>query len=376
MGPGFRQDDGGVRQNNAMVAIQDEALIALPRFAPMEIFLNCLSHFSTRITVSLIIACLSVLPAAAQTALADWKQQDLLQGRLSIRTPPDAKAQGPALSNIMGTAPSAASKTRIRVPVSGTEIVVQAKSLKALAPRDMAAAIKSTEYFSKYEGEKQELTLDLGGGWSALAVIPKQYKYWDDSYLLAYAWIKSPNAMLYELVLATWADTDAYSKLSQAATDIVRSLQGGNASGEIPAGTTVLDSQGALGDEQEMVVDLDGKYVIETEAGIDFVVNRISQLVEIDTDGGQMGFYLGDYPQFNREAELKSGASIVSDPEKIFGRTPEWLVRNRGNLKKQSTVLDVRPGSGLKCHLFITGTPQQVDALVKVAHSLRLRPKS
>src|ERR1700761_240750 len=225
----------------------------------MEISLSYLINFNTRISFCLVIACLSFLPAAAQTAPADWKQQDLLAGRLSIRTPPDAKAQGPALSSIMGTAPSAASKTRIRVPVSGTEIVVQAKSLNALAPKDMAAAIKSTEYYAKYDGEKQELTLDLGGGWSALAVIPKQYKYWDDSYLLAYAWIRSPNAMLYELVLATWADTNAYSKLSQTATEVVRSLQGGNASGEIPSGTTLLDSQGALGEGQELVVDLDGK---------------------------------------------------------------------------------------------------------------------
>src|ERR1700761_974947 len=148
----------------------------------MEISLSYLINFNTRISFCLVIACLSFLPAAAQTAPADWKQQDLLAGRLSIRTPPDAKAQGPALSSIMGTAPSAASKTRIRVPVSGTEIVVQAKSLNALAPKDMAAAIKSTEYYAKYDGEKQELTLDLGGGWSALAIIPKQYKYWDDSY--------------------------------------------------------------------------------------------------------------------------------------------------------------------------------------------------
>jgi hypothetical protein len=347
-----------------------------PVCAHGDLFVSYLSHFSTRISFCLFIACSSVLPAVAQTTPADWKQQELLQDRLSIRTPPDAKAQGPALSNIMGTAPSAASKTRVRIPVSGTEIVVQAQSLKALAPKDMAVAIKSSEYFSKYEGEKQELTLDLGGGWSALAIIPKQYKYWDDSYLLAYAWIRSPNAMLYELVLATWADTDAYSKLSQTAIDIVRSLQGGNASGEIPAGTTVLDSQGALGEGQELVVDLDGKYVIETEAGIDFVVNRINQLVDVDTDGGQMGFYLGDYPQFNREAELKNGASVVSDPEKIFGQTPEWLVRSRGDLKKQSTLLDVLPGSGLKCHLFITGTAEQVEALVKVARSLRIRPKS
>jgi hypothetical protein len=319
---------------------------------------------------------LSVLSVAAQAAAADWKQRALLAGRLSIRIPPNAEAQGPALSSIMGTAPSAATKTRIRIPVSGTEIVVQAASLKALAPKDMAASIKATEYFSKYEGEKQELTLDLGGGWSALAVIPKEYKYWNDSYLLAYAWIRSPNAMLYELVLASWADTAAYSKLSQTATDIVRSLQGGNASGEIPTGTTVLDSQNELGDKQEIVVDLDGKYIVETEAGIDFVVNRINQLVDVDADGGQMGFYLGDYPQFNREGELKNGASVVPDPEKIFGQTPEWLVRSHGNATKQSTLLDVLAGSGLKCHLFITGTPEQVEALVKVAHTLRIRPKS
>jgi hypothetical protein len=341
----------------------------------MEIFLNCLANFSTRIALCLFIACSSALPVTAQTASADWKQQALLDGRLSIRIPRDAVVQGPALSNIMGTAPSAATRTRIRIPVAGTEIVVQAESLKALAPKDMTAGIKSTRYFAKYKGEEQELTLDLGGGWSALAIIPTQYKYWDDSDLLAYAWIKSPNAMLYELVLATWADTDVYSKLSQTATDVVRSLQGGNASGEIPAGTIVLDSHGALGERQEMVVDLDGKYMVETEAGIDFVVNRIDELVAVDADGGQMGFYLGDHPQFNREAELKNGASVVSDPEKIFGQTPEWLVRSHDNWKKQSTLLDVLPDSGLKCHLFISGTPEQVEALVKVAHSLRIRPK-
>jgi hypothetical protein len=269
------------------------------------------------------------------------------------------------------------SKTRIRIPVHGTEIVVQARSMNALAPKDMLAAMNATKYLAEFKGQKEKLTLDIGGGWNAAAVMPRQYKYSSDSYLLAYSWISDPDGLLYELVIASWIRADVYSRLSQTAAGIVRSLAPGPHFQGIPKETTSLNSQIALSDDLELVIDLDGKYAVDTEMGHDFVVHRITELVEMNLDGSEMGIYLGRYPHFNRAAELQNGAKVVPDQESVLGQALEWIVRDSGNFRKQSALINVLSGNTtLKCHLFISGTPEKVDALVRLSHTLRIRPKS
>jgi hypothetical protein len=146
---------------------------------------------------------------------------------------------------------------------------------------------------------------------------------------------------------------------------------------EIPKGTTTLDSEIALQNNAiELVVDLDGKQIIETETGLSFVVHRVSQLVEIGSDAGKMGIYLGRYPSFDPDAALKEGAKAIPDQVKILGQTPIWIVDESDGRRKQSTLLEVLPGTTeLKCHIFISGTPEQAEALVSIARSLRIRPK-
>jgi hypothetical protein len=322
-------------------------------------------------------------PATAQTAApsktpAKWKAQALLGDHLRIFSPPEAIAEGPSRENIMGTAPDTVSLTRIRIPIAGTEIVVQARSMKALAPKDMPGAMKAATYLAEFKGEKESLALDIGGGWKAAAVMPRQYRYWPDSYLLAYAWISDPDGLLYELVIGSWIKDEAYPKLSQTAAGIVRSLAPGLHFQGVPRGTASLNSEIAFGNGQiELVIDLDGKYAVDTETGLSFVVHRITELVEMGSDGGEMGIYLGRYPHFNREASLKQGARAMRDQESILGQIPEWLVHDGDNSRKQSTLIEVSSGgTDLKCHLFISGTPEQVDALVRLAHTLRIRSKS
>ena len=335
-------------------------------------------HSILRVALSIAISVTLAWPAAAQI-LSDtktpsgWKQQALLGDRLRIFVPTETAPEGRSYANIMGTAIPATSMTRVRIPINGTEIVVQAKDRKALAPKDVPSAINSTRYLAQFGGQREELTLDLGGGWTAFAIIPREYKYWSDSYLLAYCWITDPDGLLYEMVLASWIDDKAYSTLAQTAIAIVRSLKPGLYFQEVPNGTTSLDSQIALqNDAIELVIDLDGHYYVERETGLSFVVHRISQLVEIGSDGGEMGIYLGRYPSFNPAAELERGGKAIPDQAQILGQTPTWIVYDSDRLRKQSTLLNVLPGTtALKCHLFILGTPEQVKSLVDISHSLR-----
>jgi hypothetical protein len=52
------------------------------------------------------------------------------------------------------------------------------------------------------------------------------------------------------------------------------------------------------------------------------------------------------------------------------------MVRDHAGRRTQTTLIRVVPGtSGLKCHLFISGTPGQVDALVGMARTLRVQPR-
>jgi hypothetical protein len=340
-------------------------------------------NFVIRIALGVVVSAALAWPSLAQTnpsdpkAPAEWKEQMLLGSRLRMFAPAEAVAEGRSYGNIMGTAPSASSKTRIRIPIFGTEIVAQAQSMGALAPKDMSTGIKTTKYLSRFEGEKRELTLDLAGGWKAIAIVPEQYKYWSNSYLLAYVWIQDPDGLLYELVLASWPEADVYPKLSEIAVQMIRSLEPGVYFDEIPKGTISLNSEVALrNNEIELVIDLDGKYTVDTETGITFVVHRVSRLVEFGSDAGEMGIYLGRYPNFNPDAELKRGAKMLPDQVKILGKTPTWIAYDVDGWRKQSTLIEILSGTtALKCHLFISGTPEQVEEMVGLARTLRIRPK-
>jgi len=123
------------------------------------------------------------------------------------------------------------------------------------------------------------------------------------------------------------------------------------------------------------VIDLDGRHSLSTEAGPDFVVHRISQ-VELGTDGGEMGIYMGRYPDFNAAAERASGARRLEDEASILGTRPTWMVRDHAGRRLQTTLIEVRPGtSELRCHLFISGTPEEVESLVRLARTLRMQPR-
>jgi hypothetical protein len=277
----------------------------------------------------------------------------------------------------MAADPDERLQTRMRVPMSGTEIVVQARNLEALAPKNLSAAIIAAPYIVEFEGAKDERAFDLGNGWTAVAVFPDRHRFGSDSYVLAYVWVRSPDGLLYDLTVASWPDSTTHPALAQSARQIASSLKPGPHLGAIPGGPTRLGRRIARRNgEAELVIDLDGRHWLSTEAGPDFVVHRISQLVEFGTDGGEMGICMGRYPDFNAAAERASGARRLEDTASILGTRPTWMVRDQAGRRLQTTLITVQPGtSELLCHLFISGTPEQVESLVRLARTLRVRAR-
>lgn len=340
---------------------------------------------STRCFIAIAVAGFTVasapiLPVQAQRATDSspaWKEQLLLGDRLRINAPANANIEKQRYGGIMGPVPDSASKTRMRIAISGTEMVVQAQSLNAFAPKDLSAGIKSTAYFADFTGTRQERVLDLGPRWKAVAVFPERHRFWKDSYLLAYAWVQGPNGLLFELMVGSWADSTKYAQLAQSAVRIASSLRPGTNVQDIPNGMASLESQEALNDDEiELVINLDGKHALTTERGHDFVVHRISTLVEFGSRSGELGIYVGRHPQFDRKAEIKNGSKAIADQIEILGKRPTWYVREDEGWRSQTTLIQFVAGTTqLKAHLFISGTAQQVDTLVGLARTLRVRSK-
>ncbi|HZF68262.1 MAG TPA: hypothetical protein VEZ47_09515 [Gemmatirosa sp.] len=115
--------------------------------------------------------------------------------------------------------------TRMRVPVSGTEIVVQARYPEALAPKNLSAAIIAAPYLVEFKGTNDERVFDLGNRWTAVAVFPDRHRFGSDSYVLAYVWVRSPDGLLYDLTVASWPDSTTYPALAQSARQIASSLK-------------------------------------------------------------------------------------------------------------------------------------------------------
>jgi hypothetical protein len=326
-----------------------------------------------RLLIGLTLAGASPPRASAQTGVAPpaipsgWTEQDLLGGQLRLSTPPGAKVEDSTAVSIMAAAPDERLQTRVRVPVSGTEIVVQARNLEALAPKKLSAAIYAAPYLVKLEGNRAERDLDLADGWKAVAVFPDRHRFGSDAYVLAYAWVRAPDGRLYDLTVATWSKATNYRALAPFARQIVGSLKPGAGLDPIPRGPTRLG---------ELLIDLDGRHSVSSERGHDFAVHRVTRLVEHGTHGGEMGIYMGWHPIFDAAAERAGGARRLVDTARILGTRPTWMVRDHAGRRTQTTLIRVVPGtSGLKCHLFISGTPGQVDALVGMARTLRVQPR-
>lgn len=335
---------------------------------------------STRCFIAITVAgftviSASMLPVQAQRGTESppaWKEQLLLGDQLRIDAPANANIEKPRYEGIMGPLADSAAETRTRIAILGTEIVVRARRLDAFAPKDLSAGIKSTEYFAEFTGTRQERVLDLGPGWKAVAVFPERHRYWKDTYVLAYAWVQSPNGLLFDLMVGSWADSTKYAQLAQSAVQIASSLRPGTNLPDIPNGMTRLESQQALPNEIELVITLDGRHALTTERGHDFVVHRISPLVEFGSPSGELGIYIGRHPQFDR----KAGSKAMADQLEILGKRPTWYVREDDGWRRQTTLIQFSAGrTRLKAHLFIAGTAPQVDTLVGLARTLRVKPK-
>lgn len=337
-----------------------------------------------RITYFLIVAflflILNVSPVIAQqdnAALSEWSSQSLLGDRMRINAPVGTKREARQYSGIMGTAPDQEAKTRLRIPIEDTEMVIQAQLLYALAPTDMLGTMQRTKYFSSFEGALNEKNLDLRNGWSALVVFPEKYAYWPDSYLLALAWIKDPEGQLYEMMIGSWNSDVHYEQVANTANGIIESLHPGKNASTLPTGITTLDSDIALQNgDIELVVTLNGEHQISTQPGMSFVVHKITSLAVLGERKGQMGIYIGRYPSFDEEREILNGAKRFEDNERVLGQKPVWLVNRGEEWHEQDTLINVISGtSNLKVHIFISGPPKEVESLVAIAHTLKLRPK-
>jgi hypothetical protein len=294
-----------------------------------------------------------------------------------VSTPPEAAIEERQFRSIIGTMPAENAITKVRMPIAGAEIVVQAESLWALAPIDMMAAMESTEYLVKFTGEKSAKALDLGGGWKAVAVFPDHYEFWENTYLLGVSWIRSPNGLLYQLLLASWIKTEKYSELASTAACMMNSLKPGMLFPEIPKGETRLNSEFVSTNRAlELVMQFDGKHVFTTDTGADYVVFRIYPLVEYGSGTGQLGIYFGSHSQFSSEEEINKGGKSEPDLIPILGKIPTWIVRDEDDRRQQSTLIEL-PNESLpwECQIFISGTVEQIEAMVGLARTLRFRPR-
>jgi hypothetical protein len=336
-------------------------------------------------TLTSLLAALSLVlspfaSAEAQQSAADknggqQRSYDLLGGVLTVRALEKTIVQAPRQENIMGSAQDANTETRLRTSIHDTEIVLQASSLKARAPDDLASALSSSGCLTQFKGKVERLERTLSGGGRLVAALPEQDKCWDDSYLLAHALIADPRGFVHEVDIASWYKPERYAEVAAAAKAELLSLEVGAALPTLPSGEVVLETLR----KDDLAIRLDGKHFLGMEQGADFAVHRITSVRVLGEPASEIGIYVGDYPRLFAEEKSIAPGDRREVKGRLFDQAMTWLVWNQpgaGKWLMQEAIVKIPGQGGLVTHVFISGPPEDLAELRGIAETLRLRPHS
>lgn len=326
---------------------------------------------------------LAVTARAAETP--DWRDVDLLNGRLVMSVPANAEIESVGAANIMAAAPAGDSVTRLKIPAEGAEIVVEVRELYALFPQQPERFFHD----AVLEGEvppdgPPPGPVQLDPRLTAYGITGGSYRYPSGVNVLANLLVAQPDGTAQFVYIVTWdALPEVVQKASRAAERMAASLRPGPRQSLGAGGRRLLTSiPQANSGTRDLTVTWPEGHALSVEQGPDFAVYTIATLLPLDAPGGRLGIYIGNFPSYFYAQEGIGPDDLGKIAASILGREAVWLERrapaeagNPGWTRRETILsLEASPG-GLKMHLFATAPAGSgdIDALTRIAEqNLRL----
>lgn len=337
-------------------------------------------------TVMAVMALGWPLAAGAQSSGEhSWQDIELLNGRLVMSAPATAKVDAVVPENVLGAGPTQENLSRLRIPIAGTEIVIEVRELYAMFPRDAPRFFSEVVLGGRLPDEgPQPRFVRLDPRLIAYGIAAGSYRHPSGDHVLANLLVAQPDGTAQHVYVMTWdKPAEVVSEASRTADRMIASLRSGPrqrpASGSSRVLTQVPRANAA---PKHLTVNLPERYVLSIQEGPDFIVYNINRLAPLDAPGGGLGIYLGHFPNYFYAQHGYKREELTEVPTNILGQAAVWLERHApaeggspGWIHRETILpLEDSPG-GLKLHLFASapaGTGE-LDELVRIAEAeLRL----
>jgi hypothetical protein len=306
----------------------------------------------------------------------DWRDFDLLNGRLMISAPASAAYEKLQAQHIMAADPSEDNETQLRVKAAGTEIVVYVKELFALAPINTEAFFHEEIWGGETpSGATAPGPIALAAPLGAYGVASGSYPHPSGNNVLGCLLVAQADGTAQYVYVMTWdVDATTLKEVSAIAERMVLSLRPGARQELQSGGRHALAPQ--LRSGGSLIVELPDDYVLSKNQGPDFTVYDIGRLTPLGEPRGSLGVYVGDFPalHFSRSGLTPDGAKQV--PVRLLGNDAAWLeYETHGTagdaawLHRETIVNLGSSAQGQKLHVFLSAPSNSadVDSLTRIA---------
>jgi hypothetical protein len=283
------------------------------------------------------------------------KPLELLNGRLMIRMPADAKLEA-RHENIMSAAESAEEESRIVLDAGEERLVVMAYELFNLAGKDFEKQVRRmvgtwAMYGATIEARKgrgfliSPAKLDLDKTAVLVLVVVMNH---EDGLVQLVEFFVNPKA---------GADMSGCVKLSRtiAAT--------------IAPGGKVLDLEGGPREIGAFMVVVPDGYAVTAQPGPDFAIYRLHKVVPLGEPSSQLGVYVGDYPSYHHEHEEVKFTKLKGQ---LLGADVEWHVWSAEKIVHHEVIAPYTSADGRMLHIFLSSSStHDITEMHAIAESLK-----
>jgi hypothetical protein len=282
---------------------------------------------------------------------------ELLNGRLTIRMPADAKLEA-RRENIMSASESAEEESRIVLDAGDERLVVMAYELFKTAGKDFQKQVKKMVDSWAMDG----VTIEARKGRGFL-ISPAKLDL-DKTAVLVLSVVMNHEDSLVQL-LEFFVNPKAGADASGCAR-LCRSI-----AATIALGGRVLDLKGRPREIGSFTAVVPNGYVLTAQPGPDFAVYRLHRVVPLGAPGSQFGVYIGDFPSYHHEHE---NAKFTKLKGQLLGADVEWHVWSAEKVVHHEVIVPYSSAGGRMLHIFLSssGTPD-ITEMHEIAESLKHR---
>jgi hypothetical protein len=279
----------------------------------------------------------------AQGKLGRLKLSDqplgLLDGRLTIRMPADAKLEA-RHENIMSAAESATEESRVVLDAGNERLVVMAYELFKTTGEDFEKQVR--KMVDKWHMDGATIEVHEGRGF---LISPATLDLHKTSIPVLYAVMNQEDSLiqLVQFFINRKAGADAAGCVALA-----RSI-----AATIAPGSKVLHLEGGPREIGTFTAVVPDGYVLTAQPGPDFVVYRLHKVVPLGAPSSQFGVYIGNFPSYHHERERVKFTKLKG---KLLGVDVEWHAWSAEETVHHEVIFPYHSAGGIMLHIFLSSS--------------------